>query len=115
MTVLRHITLCLAMLTLVVTAQAFALARGSADGAGQMVLCTGTGLIAVYVDGQGQPTSAPHICPDAALNVLVDGAVPLVSAPLRQVRFVLVELHAHAPLLQLPRVAPPSRGPPLTV
>ncbi|MFX4298946.1 MULTISPECIES: hypothetical protein [Roseobacteraceae] len=70
MTVLRQITLCLAMLTLVVTAQAFAQARGSADAVGQMVLCIGTGSVTVNVDANGQPVDAPHICPDAALTLL---------------------------------------------
>ena len=70
MTVLRHITLCLAILTLVVTAQAFALARGAAPVAGQMVLCIGTGSVTVNIDADGQPVGAPHICPDAALTLL---------------------------------------------
>lgn len=70
MTLLRHINLCLAMLTLVVTAQAFALARGAAPVAGQMVLCIGTGSVTVNIDVDGQPVGTPHICPDAALTLL---------------------------------------------
>lgn len=57
-----------------------ALARGASEATGQMVICTGVGTVVVYVDDMGQPTSAPHICPDCMLAF----AVP-------QERYVLAE------------------------
>lgn len=65
------ISICLA-LVLALTSQSMVTARGAAAATGQMVLCTGAGPLAIYVDAQGQPTSAPHICPDAALNVVFE-------------------------------------------
>lgn len=113
MTVLRHITLCLAMLTLVVTAQAFALARGSAEVAGQVVLCIGTGAVTVNVDADGQPVGPPHICPDAALTLL--GQDVMIAAPERVVAIRRAEYAArHVPVTRV--VSAPaylSRGPPV--
>ncbi|UOA26140.1 hypothetical protein [Pseudosulfitobacter sp. DSM 107133] len=86
MIVLRQITLVLAMLTLVVTAQAFALARGAAPVAGQMVLCIGTGSVTVNIDADGQPVGAPHICPDAALTLLGHDVVVWMPARAVEIR-----------------------------
>ena len=44
-----------------------ATARGASAATGQMVICTGTGPVVVYIDDEGQPTAAPHICPDCVL------------------------------------------------
>lgn len=71
-------------LLLALTAQSVAASRGMDRAVGQMVLCTGTGPVAVYMDQNGQPTKAPHFCPDYALSLL--GAVfadqpPHPSAP----------------------------------
>ena len=35
-----------------------------------MVICTGSGPLMVYVDADGNPVQAPHICPDCVLNLL---------------------------------------------
>lgn len=113
MTVLRHITLCLAILTLVVTAQAFALARGAAPVAGQMVLCIGTGSVTVNIDADGQPVGTPHICPDAALTLL--GQDVMIVAPERVVAISRAEYAArHVPVTRV-QAAPAylSRGPPV--
>lgn len=53
---------------LVFTGQSMALARFMAAPTGEMVLCTGTGPIAILVDEEGQPVGKPHICPDCALS-----------------------------------------------
>ncbi len=60
-------------LLLALTAQSVAASRGMDRAVGQMVLCTGTGPVVVYMDENGQPTKAPHYCPDYALSLL--GAV----------------------------------------
>ena len=65
---------------LALTGQAMTVARGAPDPVGQMVICTGQGLSIIYVDAEGQPTPAPHYCPDCALASLA-GLLP-VSARL---------------------------------
>ena len=63
----RPLSSLLLALMLALTGQSMAVARGAAAATGQMVICTGTGPVAVYTDAEGAPTSAPYICPDAAL------------------------------------------------
>lgn len=57
-------------LLLAVTGHSMAVARGSTAATGQMTLCTNEGPVLVYTDVDGQPTAAPHFCPDCALSVL---------------------------------------------
>jgi len=63
-------------LMLALTGQSMAVARGSSDPSGQMVLCTGTGPVAIYVDESGTPTGPPVFCPDCALNLLSSFSLP---------------------------------------
>ncbi len=92
----RSIIAVLLALVLGLTSQSMAVARGASAATGQMVLCTGTGPVAVYLDAEGQPTAAPHICPDAALNILVDGPVTLLDAPAPLIVFGAVGLQCDA-------------------
>ncbi|WP_372574516.1 hypothetical protein [Ruegeria jejuensis] len=62
---------------LALTAQGLAMSRGVSASVGQMVICTGTGPVMVYVDEDGQPTRPPHYCPDYALSLL--GALDVVE------------------------------------
>lgn len=102
-------------LMLAFTSQSMAVARGASAATGQMVLCTGSGPVAVYTDAQGQPTSAPHICPDAALNVLVDTIPQDVYAPWQIVPASVLHVRGKVAPPILPRMAPQSRAPPLMV
>ena len=61
------------------TSVALGTARGQAGPAGQMVLCSGKGVLVVYMDENGEPTGAPHYCPDAALS-FVDAVVQAQTA-----------------------------------
>lgn len=102
-------------LVLALTSQSMAVARGASAATGQMVLCTGSGPVAVYLDASGQPTSAPHICPDSALNVVFDGDASRIVVPQRLV-FVVPARHRATSIFRAePSVTPPSRAPPLTV
>jgi hypothetical protein len=102
-------------LMLGITSQSMAVARGASAATGQMILCTGAGPVAVYTDAQGQPTNAPHLCPDSALNVLVEISTANVDVPelivLNIPKFPLAAQHAPT----RPHLGPPSRGPPLSV
>ena len=59
-----------------------AAARGANDATGQMILCTGTGSVVVYMDESGVPTQAPHFCPDCTLNALTPAIAVSVEVPL---------------------------------
>ena len=98
---LRSLSALVLALMLALTGQSMAVARGASAAMGQMVLCTGAGPVAIYVDAQGKPTSAPHICPDSALNVAMADAVALVAAPMRIVVFVAPSLYF--PTADVPR------------
>lgn len=112
---IRRFTALLLALVLAVTSQSMAVARGASAATGQVVLCTGAGPVAVYTDAQGQPTSAPHICPDAAMNVLLGLNLPVGIAPWQVMQSQPGGAY-HIRVVPLPvRVLPPSRGPPLAV
>lgn len=61
---------------LVLTGQSMAIARGASGPAGEMVLCTGTGPVTVFVDENGAPVKPPQYCPDCALTLLVAMPAP---------------------------------------
>ncbi|MBK0326514.1 hypothetical protein I5535_04320 [Rhodobacteraceae bacterium F11138] len=103
------------ILLLLLTSESMAVARGAPGPGGQIELCTGTGPVMVYVDENGAPIGAPHVCPDYALTLLAciatpDSApLPVVSAP-RSDR-VMPDRPCRS-FLWLERLA---RGPPLSV
>ena len=75
--ILRTLSALTLALVLTLTAQSMALARGKTMVAGEMVLCTGTGVVTVQVDAEGNPVAPSHICPDCALTLLMS----LAAAP----------------------------------
>nr|WP_251134554.1 hypothetical protein [Falsiruegeria litorea] len=68
-------------MVLALTAQGLAQSRGVSMAQGQIEICTGTGPVMVYVDADGQPTQAPHYCPDFALTLLSALGVADITAP----------------------------------
>lgn len=56
-------------LMLVATSHAIGAARHSTMAVDSMVICAGDTTYVVYIDGQGDPTAAPYMCPDCALHV----------------------------------------------
>jgi hypothetical protein len=69
---------------LILGGQGAAFLHGASTATDQMVICTADGAATVYVDAQGQPTRAPHHCPDC-LPVLVAIAVGdvLIAGPVQ--------------------------------
>ena len=110
---IRLLTSLTLALVMALSSQSMAVARGAAPATGQMVLCVGAGTVMVYTDADGRPTSAPHICPDATLNVLLNLAVPDVVAPVTLTGFNVAHAAGLRFVVPLPRLAPPSRGPPV--
>jgi len=68
-------------LAVVLTAHSAAAMRGAQDASGQMVICTGTGPVTIYVDSEGQPTGPPHYCPDCIMHLLDASAPASWGAP----------------------------------
>ncbi len=98
---------------LVLTGQGVAASRGVGEAVGQMVLCTGTGPVVVYMDQDGQPTQPPHYCPDYALSLLgaVQQAEPSLPAPPdRALPGPATVAHN---LISLPQPQTPARAPPV--
>lgn len=79
-------------LVLALTGHSMAVARGASAATGQMILCIGTQSITVYVDAEGQPTAAPHICPDCVVGAVADITTSFVQsqAPAVFLRYVRV-------------------------
>ncbi|GAA6190280.1 hypothetical protein [Phaeobacter sp. NW0010-22] len=80
-TVVRIYLAVMLSMVLALTAQGLAQSRGVSMAQGQMEICTGTGPVMVYVDADGQPTQAPHYCPDFALTLLSALGVADITAP----------------------------------
>ncbi len=94
------------------TSQSMAVARGMPDAAGQIILCTGQGIVTVSVDEHGQPVERPHICPDCAMSLFA----ALAEAPRLPVRPLgrvekLVPLRV-ALAASWREIEPAARGPP---
>lgn len=81
MTRLARITAFTLALIVAITSQQLAVARGTAmTAAGEVVLCTGQGIVTVAVDDQGNPIGPVHICPDCALSLMAAVAAPLAGS-----------------------------------
>jgi len=61
------VALVLALL-LAVTSYSMATVRGAAAAEGQIALCIGETIEVIYVDAEGAPTFAPHLCPECILS-----------------------------------------------
>ena len=103
-------------LSLVISGQAIALAKGASPATGYMVLCTGHGTVVLFTDQNGDPTATPHLCPDCTLAALT--ATPDPDASLRPFQGKLVPLdwpeRASNTTID-PATAPQARGPPQPV
>lgn len=99
-------------LALAVTAQGMAFARGQAPAEGWMVLCTGHGMVMVFTDAEGRPTSPPQLCVDGTQALLgLDLAAPVIAlhpAGDTEIRARFVPVPAAR--LHLPRLS--ARDPP---
>jgi len=116
MPMIRFITLTLALL-IAVTSQQMAMARGvMVDTFGQVVLCTGQGVITVTLDADGNIVEdtgeIAHFCPDCALTLADMPAAPQMG----EATFVHIQTLRQAAVLIPQTVIVPSevhaRGPP---
>lgn len=99
----------------VLTSQQLALARGQAVAMGNMVMCVGGGFVTIAVDAKGNPTGAPHVCPDGVQAMAFDPGEPGRPIPVGSVtvpRYLALPCTA-APSLHLQ--TPQARAPPISV
>lgn len=115
MTVLKPFAGFLLAAVLVLTGQSMVVARGAAAATGQIEICIGADIVKVYVDGDGQPTQAPHICPDCILTFA--DASPALELMLPQTVGVALYRLPHPPADVVPVAAAHfrSRAPPSSV
>lgn len=80
--------------------------------AGAIVLCTGTGPVAVAVDRNGQPVERPHVCPDCVFTAMAGLAAPLslTEWQVQPRKMHVVDVARNAASAQ--PVRPKARGPP---
>lgn len=77
-----------AVLALLVTAETMAMARGASPAVSETILCSAHGIERIPLDAEGEPTSAPHICPECLLffGAPVDTprsvAAPIAATPI---------------------------------
>jgi len=79
----RLLSFTLALL-IAMTSQQMAVARGmTTNAAGQVIVCTGQGVVTLTVDANGVPTDDPlgltHFCPDCALTLLAFADAPMAT------------------------------------
>ncbi|WP_147114859.1 hypothetical protein [Tateyamaria sp. syn59] len=76
----RALSAILLSLVLVVTSHSAATARGASAAVDQIVICSGAQVVTIFVDADGQPTAATHLCPDCALHLLAALVPPAAAA-----------------------------------
>jgi len=112
----RALSQVLLVLILISNSVTMAVARHQPRAIGEMVLCTGTGVISVSIDENGNPTGPMVPCPDCtpALAALPDLPEPGFDAEQRLVPFEFIASSVRA-IPQHPRVHRRSRAPPVSV
>ena len=99
-------------LVLALTSQNMAVAKGANAAVDHVVICSGAGVSVIFVDANGDPTEAPHLCPDCLISVPLAAPSGLPGLP---------GVVRTAPALPLPerhlqiaafRPVPPGRAPP---
>ena len=109
----RSLVAAMAILATVLTAGAVGAVRGQTMAAGEIVICANGAAVTIAVDAEGNPTGAPHWCPDCVISLLAGlPPGPILAAP--PARGAVV---AGAPVAAWPAAVaspvPPARGPPV--
>lgn len=102
-----------ALITL--TGLSLASERGVSRIAGQIILCTGDGHIAVWVDADGQPVDRTALCPDQTLTLLGALDIPAPQAGFQPLATAFVASFANSRFATATAVEPRGRSPPVPV
>ena len=111
---LRHMLMLLLVQVLGLSTLGAGVAQGQAPAVGQMVICTGHGIVTVEIDSQGNPVERRQLCPDNAASLILSHAiaapliVPLVAAPVAADWPVQQILHLRPVVLKPGARAPPG-------
>jgi hypothetical protein len=113
---MRALTALLLSLILTATSLTMAVARGRMAGSETVILCSGSGLVAVALDAEGQPIGRAHVCPDCTV-VLFAPDLGLAAPPARAMTWSPAEFRpVQAALPPQPHhLLPAARGPPVPV
>jgi hypothetical protein len=109
---IRSLVAAIAILATVLTAGAVGAVRGQAMAAGEVVICANGAAVTIAVDADGNPTGAPHWCPDCVLLLLAGlaaGPAPAVPLAAGVAAAPAVPDRRHAAARP---AAPLARGPP---
>ncbi|WP_116130946.1 hypothetical protein [Tropicimonas sp. IMCC34043] len=78
---LRRLLFSLLVLTLGLSTHAVGMARGQMPAAGEIVLCTGQGVVTISVDDRGNPVERHTLCPENSATLLAAVALPAPALP----------------------------------
>ncbi|MEX0338129.1 MAG: hypothetical protein AB3N11_03725 [Arenibacterium sp.] len=101
---------------LVVTGHSMAIARGHSDAiSGTLVICSGTEVVMVHLDENGEPTEVPRFCPDGVLALFIvgtggEGVSAIAAGELQKQSRML-----RPAILSVAVTWPGARGPPVSV
>lgn len=94
------------------TGLAIASERGMSRVAGRIVLCTGHGPVAVWVDASGQPVNKIALCPDQTASLMGALDVPEPGTGFAPAVSVLRAAFVVAPRSSVTAIEPRGRSPP---
>jgi hypothetical protein len=116
MTAARFCLAALLALSLVISGQAIAQAKGASPATGQLVICTGAGAVTVFTDADGNPTAPPHLCPDCILGALAGPPTEPAALPARTLTATRLVWPVPEQVFANPGLATAqARAPPLSV
>lgn len=114
MALLLRYSLAMVLAALVaLTGLALASERGMSRVAGQIVLCTGHGPLAVWVDANGQPVDKIALCPDQTASLLGALHLPEPETDFAPAARLIHVAAAGVPLASRVRIEPRGRSPPV--
>lgn len=100
------------VLAVTLTAHSAGALQGMRDATGQIVICSGSAPLVIYVDNDGQPARAPHDCPECimlGMDALAPSQQPqhVAPEPLRRVdQPEQLRVHSRMPLRASARSPP---------
>ncbi|RNF35149.1 hypothetical protein [Paracoccus methylarcula] len=108
---MRFVLRLVLILCLTLTGVGLGVARGTVQSDGQVVICTGEGVVIRHVPGAPGKSKA-HICPDMALSLLGAPVMPDASVMRDPLQRRLVMLIDSAPGVSRPVPTASARDPP---
>lgn len=116
MSFLRSLSLAFLVLAVMASSVTMAPARHQPRAVGEMVLCTGSGMVMVQIDAQGQPTGPLLTCADCLMAFsALDPGVTALPLPALHLMALAHDLRAQPAPEGAGPLLPRSRAPPVLV